>query len=84
MHTLRRWNEVLHLKPNLVGIGFNLNAAIEPYLDDLELAGRPVKVRATGVSSVADSPAPGAGAWEVVTREATRLLRRLREIARRP
>jgi hypothetical protein len=81
--TLRRWNEVLHLKPNLVGIGFNLNAAIEQYLDGLEMEGRPVKVRATAVSA-AGSAVPGAGAWRVVTREATRLLSRLREMTGRP
>jgi hypothetical protein len=28
-----------------VGISFNLNAAIDRYLDDLELAGKPVKVK---------------------------------------
>jgi hypothetical protein len=82
--TLRRWNEVLHLKPSVVGIGFNLNAAIEQYLDDLELEGRPVKIRATAVSCVADPAVPGAGAWRVVTRVATRLHRRLREMAGRP
>jgi hypothetical protein len=79
--TLRRWNEVLDLKPNLVGIGFNLNAAIEHYLDDLELEGRPVKVRATAHNSVTDSAAPDARAWEVVTGKATRLFKRLRNMA---
>lgn len=77
--TLRRWNEVLDLKPNLAGIGFNLNAAIEHYLDDLELEGRPVRL--TADNSLTDTTAPEASAWELVTRKATRLFKRLREMA---
>lgn len=80
--TLRRWNEVLDFKPNFGGIGFNLNAAIEHYLDDLELEGRPVKVRATTHNSATDGAAPDGGAWQIFSRKATRLFKQLREMVR--
>lgn len=80
--TLRRWNEVLELKPNLAGIGFNLNATIEHYLDDLELEGRQLKVRETALNSVPNSAGPDAGTWEVITLKATRVFKRLRELAK--
>lgn len=80
--TLRRWNEVLDLKPNFAGIGLNLNAGIEHYLDDLELEGRPVKVSSTTHNSVTADAASDAGTWRIITEKATRLFKRLREMAK--
>jgi hypothetical protein len=36
--TLKRANEVLHLKPNLLGFGFNLNAAIDAWLGAIKVS----------------------------------------------
>lgn len=43
--TLKRVNQLLELKPNLAGVGFNLNAAIDDYLRGLEPEGRPLAAR---------------------------------------
>lgn len=74
--TLRRLNQVLELKPNLAGFGFNLNATIEQYLDDLELEGRPVKVEAPAKLSATSTTAGYSGSWQIANRMLARLFKR--------
>lgn len=74
--TLRRLNQVIELKPNLAGLGFNLNAAIEQYLDGLEHGGRPVGVKSNFHQPATGITAPDAGRWRVVIRMFARLFRR--------
>lgn len=74
--TFRRLNKVLELKPNLAGLGVNLNAAIEQYLNELELEGRPVEVKATVHQSATIATAPDAGPWQFMSRMLARLFGR--------
>ena len=78
--TLRRWNKVLELKPNLAGLGLNLNAAIEEYLNDLAPEGRPLgrRMPTDNSGSAVDDSAARAGMGGGVAREAGRWLRWLR------